>query len=103
MPPTSSTSCCCRAGLLARPLSINGRTGCATGETVVVEGGVRTGSAPSGPSGCCARRCGAWPRVLRNAMVPVLFNAFVAVRGAEINRFPGMDDEEIVTAPRGRY
>jgi glutamine synthetase len=41
--------------------------------------------------------------VLREAMGPMLFNAFVAVRSAEIDLFAGMKDEEVVAAHRWRY
>jgi glutamine synthetase len=41
--------------------------------------------------------------VLRDAMGPMLFNAFVAVRRAEIDLFAGMKDEEVVAAHRWRY
>jgi glutamine synthetase len=41
--------------------------------------------------------------VLREALGPMLFNAFVAVRGAEIDLFAGMKDEEVVAAHRWRY
>jgi glutamine synthetase len=41
--------------------------------------------------------------VLREAMGPVLFNAFVAVRRAEIDAFAGLDDDAIVAAHRWRY
>jgi glutamine synthetase len=41
--------------------------------------------------------------VLREAMGQMLFNAFVAVRRAEIDLFAGQDDEEVVAAHRWRY
>jgi glutamine synthetase len=41
--------------------------------------------------------------VLGEALGPVLFNAFVAVRRAEIDLFAGKDDEEVVEAHRWRY
>jgi glutamine synthetase len=42
-------------------------------------------------------------KLLREAMGEVLFNAFVAVRRAEIDAFAGKSDEEIVAAHRWRY
>jgi glutamine synthetase len=42
-------------------------------------------------------------KVLREAMGDVLFNAFVAVRRAEIDAFAGQSDEELVAAHRWRY
>jgi glutamine synthetase len=42
-------------------------------------------------------------KVLREAMGDVLFNAFVAVRRAEVELFADKNDEEIVAAHRWRY
>lgn len=42
-------------------------------------------------------------KVLREAMGDVLFNAFVAVRRAEMELFAGKGDEEVVEAHRWRY
>jgi glutamine synthetase len=41
--------------------------------------------------------------VLREAMGPVLFDAFVAVRRGEAAAFAGKSDEEVVAAHRWRY
>jgi glutamine synthetase len=41
--------------------------------------------------------------VLREAMGPMLFSPFVAVRHAEAEAFAGMEPDEIVAAHRWRY
>jgi glutamine synthetase len=41
--------------------------------------------------------------VLRDALGPVLFNAFVAVRRAEAEVFAGKDDDQVAAAHRWRY
>jgi len=41
--------------------------------------------------------------VLRDALGQMLFNAFLAVRRAEIDLFAGKNDEEVVAAHRWRY